>query len=721
MLKITVLAALAVAAPLFGAFVGPEVPLSTPVVDAAPGLRELPAVASNGTGFLVVWREQHGLLRGVRVDVNGVIRDSRPLTLGTMRFTFSAGTPSVASDGDDYVAAYACGESIRPAVCFTHVDADSGAVTPRGTIDQAENAVIASNGTGYLAAYTNRSRGVDAVPLRADGTFAGDALTVTSAPAFTPAIAANGTNYFVVFGTNNLLEGVLLSERGFRAQRQRLSDVAPSHDYAVASDGSGFMVVWLERLPSSHTQTRAAVVSAGGAASPSFVAAPLSSGFDYAMAWDGADYVVTMTTLARNIARMKIGLPPAPIADRLRRVGESAIAATPQTALVVWTNQHGNSAVIEGRLFTRDEGSPIITLSVAVTAQQSPAAMHNGARTVVAWDENVGAEPVRKVFVQRLDANGLPLDGRGLPVGESPARHQLRPALAGGIVAWVEVDAFAAGDLRGQVWASVLDFSGAPVGPPRFIGEAAATSRVAVAAPNGPLQYIVWESAQGKIMAARIAPYARIGYDPTPFAISSGPNDRDPVVASHSRGFVVAWNREDRNISCIPGCQFPTSIHAAAFTEWGDLVGTYAISAPDASQPVLTWNGSEHVLFWTDLPTGEAYAQKLATTGTPIGAARPLGRMQIEAADWAPAQNEYRIAFWGFGHESLWIGRLDRDLNLVASTPSLAQLAAPGVVLLDELLIYLAPYDGTELLSSRVVARRIGEDVPPPRRRATAH
>lgn len=381
----------------------------------------------------------------------------------------------------------------------------------------------------------------------------------------------------------------------------------------------------------------------------------------------------------------------------------------------MWRHQSGRGGEIVARLISRTALGRSFIVSMGVTAQDSVAAMRNGTSTVVAWDENSGPEQLRKVYVQRVDANGVPLDGRGIAVGNSP-RHQLRPALAGSLLAWVEVAPNADVSATAQVWATVLDASGKPSKPPLPIGIASQASRVAVANPGGPLQFILWQSPDNRIMAARFAPSVSVGYDPAPFAVSSGPLDKDPVVSSHAGGFVVAWNREQRaGWSCVIPCFYPSTIRVAAFTNLGAPVGTEHELAPvESSRPLLVWNGAEHVACWTYERTGEAFVQKLSLTATPIGAPRSLGRLTIAAGTWTG--EEYRLATWG---ESLNVARYDRDFTLHASIPTPARVAGDDVAIFDDLLIYLAPYRGTEWSSPRVAARRIGENAGPSKRRAT--
>lgn len=51
--------------------------------------------------------------------------------------------------------------------------------------------------------------------------------------------------------------------------------------------------------------------------------------------------------------------------------------------------------------------------------------------------------------------------------------------------------------------------------------------------------------------------------------------------------------------------------------------------------------------------------------------------------------------------------------------PTVTRQATAGVVLFEDLLIYLAPYRGADRISPRAVARRLGENAAPPRRRTT--
>ena len=105
--------------------------------------------------------------------------------------------------------------------------------------------------------------------------------------------------------------------------------------------------------------------------------------------------------------------------------------------------------------------------------------------------------------IRGRDAQRLAHRRRGLPVGPS-TRHQIHPALAGSVIAWLETDAPHEFDAPVEVWASMLDVSGKPVGTPFRIGESTWDARLAVVSPGGPVQFILWPSADHGLMATRI-------------------------------------------------------------------------------------------------------------------------------------------------------------------------------------------------------------------------
>src|SRR3954453_14688987 len=74
---------------LLSILVGNEIPLSRPVVEPAPFMRNAPGIASNGTIFFAAWYDQiNAGIRGVRLDERGQLIDQV-----SIRIASGAGKP----------------------------------------------------------------------------------------------------------------------------------------------------------------------------------------------------------------------------------------------------------------------------------------------------------------------------------------------------------------------------------------------------------------------------------------------------------------------------------------------------------------------------------------------------------------------------------------------------------------------------------------------------
>ncbi|MGZ5443210.1 MAG: hypothetical protein ACXW5U_09060 [Thermoanaerobaculia bacterium] len=191
-----------------------------------------------------------------------------------------------------------------PKTCLARVDAATGAVTRGATIDGA-NAVIASNGSGYVVVAgqgDSLSTGrITGIAVRADGSVGGEPFTIAT-NAYMPEIASNGSDYLVVFRIfkiNPYLDAVLVSDRAVIGTQQRLTIAEPSYGATVASDGDGFLVAWwqnrrVDSVTGSVSEVLASRVSADGRASePRAVLG--ESAWEPALVWTGSEYLLTYT------------------------------------------------------------------------------------------------------------------------------------------------------------------------------------------------------------------------------------------------------------------------------------------------------------------------------------------------------------------------------------------------------------------------------------------
>jgi hypothetical protein len=201
----------------------------------------IPAVASNGAAWLVVWQDSRTLtngsdIYGVRIGYDGTVLDLAAIAISTEPGPEQH--PAVANAGGDYLVVWTDYRNSLPS--FTDV-------------------------------YGTRVRG-DGNVLDTRG------IAICTAPDFqyNPAVTSDGTNYFVVWQDRRNFEantddvyaarvsraGVVLERNGFPVSTDADGEVTP----AAAFNGQNFLVVWAEstQQPRPHADIWGAQVSTGG-------------------------------------------------------------------------------------------------------------------------------------------------------------------------------------------------------------------------------------------------------------------------------------------------------------------------------------------------------------------------------------------------------------------------------------------------------------------------
>ncbi|HYI11532.1 MAG TPA: hypothetical protein VEK57_20920 [Thermoanaerobaculia bacterium] len=741
-----------VSTPLFGLTVGPEIPLTQRRIEPAPFLRNTPRVASNGAGFLVVWNDVRGLaseVRGTRVGPTGEVLDAS-LVIG------SRGSGAVvASDGSDYAVAYNCTSQMLGGVCLARIDAESGAVFSAGRIERAMNPAIASNGSGYVIVYqTSRSETalvtdtVRGIAVRPDGSL-GAPFTIADA-LYAPSIASNGasngTGYYVITSTFTHLSGVAVSEEGVAGPHQQLAGPAgfgPAvFGWSIASNGDGYLVAFQKNtgvVEQAYTTALQAVsINAGGTAGATHTLLSTGHAWHPEATWTGSQYLISYThSDARAIAPYL--LPDAdgdvraipynafgaasavyPVAENEGREASSSGASNDGSAtLIVWEHVHRpGAAQIEGRLMGRGEipGSlrPFV-VSQSITWQESVTAARIGESAMAAWSENSGERQKRVVKTTRLSAipDASPRAGLAAPTS---SRDQVRPALGGSALAWVEEDLGA--PAAGSVKLSFFDTSS--LGGPLDLGASAPGSRVSVAAA-GNTHFVVWESPERQIVGIRLTPNGVI--DVEPLVLSKEGVALAPVVVSNGENFFIAWNVEVFGEGC--GVCLPLhELHAAVVSASGAIARPdFEIESADVSMPRLVSDGSDYTVLWAGHDTeGIHYraAQTFTANGQLAGqrvalpvAGIPMAVTKVEAGYLVAVANGSQLE----------VARFDEDFQLVERVPVIgASLTGadagfargvPGA--------YFLAYQNRGLsdgASSRAVSREISERPAPTRRRS---
>ena len=281
----------------------------------------------DGTNYLATWDSDfEGPVFGRRVSTGGSL-------LG-VEVPISSGVRPALAAGAGLVLAVFESNEVPPLASIEGVRISAGTVLddpPIPLTNPANNQVepaIAFDGTNHLVVWADRRPASEydlyAERVGGDGTkLDGAGIAVSTAPGYqdNPAVAFNGTEYFVVwtdaraggsefdiYGARVTPAGVVLDPGGIPIAATSSHETRPR----VASDGNNFLVVW---GTSPGAGIRGARVSPSGTVlDPSFlVITSAASAFRSAIAYGGGSYLVVWEQLARI---WRTGKSPAPASVR---------------------------------------------------------------------------------------------------------------------------------------------------------------------------------------------------------------------------------------------------------------------------------------------------------------------------------------------------------------------------------------------------------------------
>lgn len=520
----------------------PEVGLTNPVSVAGGGRRAHPDVASNGTNMLVVWRFDTDRVRAVRVDTNGNVLD--PYGIDIHRGD-RIKSPTVASNGSEYM------------VVWTHYP-DAAQKTPN--IDGAR---LDSSGT-ILSGNT---------PLK---------IAPRSQYAVEPAIASNGSGYLVAWTDDHVgydsddLHGTRLDASGSRLDPSSITISAADEiqeDAAIASDGTDYLVAWRDGRDDSDDEDVyvAEVASSDGSVTPS--SGPVASDadeFSPAVAHNGSRYTVvwseqpkfqdssSSTDIVGSMISFSGSTPEAgseyTVTDGPADESSPAVVSDGANFLVTWDDErNGDPNDIYGARFD-DTGSPLdandFPICAAAGSQWNPRVVFNGTDYFAIWEDTRDTDPTTApaddIYGARITSSGTVRDPDGFIVSRR-ANAQNAPAIASNGTNYLAVwqDRRESYDIYG----TRLDGAGNILEPS---GIAISTrddfQGVPDVASNGTDYLVVWEDSQTNytypvINGKRVGGANGDVLDSSYLAIGRHDDFQErPAVASDGSNYIVVWD-----------------------------------------------------------------------------------------------------------------------------------------------------------------------------------
>jgi MYXO-CTERM domain-containing protein len=575
-------------------------------VSTNTGNRELaPAIAFDGTNFLVVWgvgMGSNGRIAGARISAAGKLLDTTSIVVSSISspYTEAQSQPAVIFDGTNYLVAWQDDRSSPWDIYANHV-------TPAGA---------PLDGTGFVVANTTDQELQPAIGFAGGG----NALIVwTDWP-------ADSSGDTVIYGRFVGPAGTLLDT----AALTLANAAGTQRDPAVTFDGTSYLVVWGDQRVTNTSKLYATRVSTDGAvmdpAGLPLIGTPASQSTP-ALVTGGGQTLLTWTDSTVRAARLDL-------AASSKDGGGFPLSAAPNTQvdpdaafdgtnyLVVWTDSRLGTPSIVGTRVSR-QGAVLdvggIQISSGAVVQQLAAVAWNGSSYLVAWGGS-------KAGARRVGADGTVLDSADIDL----------PGLSFSDVASNGTDFLVVGGST----ASTGDIAGLRVGgggalldaAPFTINAATGDQYLPMATFDGTHYVVVWldYGAGSHPFGARVTSAGQV-LDPNgiQLTVPTGTEYQSkPDVTSDGVGTSFAvW--EDSRGYAIRGTRLDTSGNVL------DPAGAMVVMTPSGydmlSAPAIAFDGTNYLVGQVDHVLNTSFSSVsynlFADRVTPAGAG--LGGLQV--------------------------------------------------------------------------------------------
>jgi MYXO-CTERM domain-containing protein len=398
--------------------------LDAPAITLDGGVHA-PAVAFDGTNYLVAYVHNSGQIQGTRVSRDGKILDPNGLVLGTG----GRGRVALAWNGTSYLLANRL-EASRIAPSGNVLDAQplQLGVLPEGV--QTVTVDLAPTPTGWVAVWAPGSQ--NRLSARAVTTAGVVSATPVDLPrGAIPSLASSGTGCLLAYVNGSEVRSTLLDASatpvpGTDTLVADASPLSPS-DTSAAFDGTGYVVTWTSATSGATVHARR--VQAGGAVSgdPLSVGPAAPSGDrTRTVCAHGACYVTLVTSegalAVRSLQASGLGATPQIVAFEPSESSEPAVASNGTDFVVAWTDNRVDDTTatkpapprIFGFKVAADGTSsgPAKPLSPAGVSAGHPRLASDGAGYALVFTSTQGLE--HGVQALRLQANATAETGAGV-------------------------------------------------------------------------------------------------------------------------------------------------------------------------------------------------------------------------------------------------------------------------------------------------------------------
>jgi hypothetical protein len=603
---------------------------------AGSGEQSEPAVAWDGTQWLVAWNDQ-GEIKAQRVGTSGALLDPAPIALSGAGATH----PGVAWNGALHVVVWAeaAGNIVQVKGATLDVDGNvraAAAVLSLGTSD-VQPAIAAAGANALVAFRTSRSGNEDVYGFRVTAALPAGTITrldvadvplvAQTDPQEVPAVASNGTAWLVAWEdfrarvTNGGdIRGTRVSAAGAVLDAGTIAiAVGPGDDSKVGltHDGSQWLATWTS---SSDGQLLQRIANNGNpTGSTQVVSNDLPVAGDGAFGGAAASPLVAWSNPAdgsTDLFGRAVGTPlgsPFVIAFQTPNQTEPAQAFGSGHWMIAWVDDRFGTGERQVRFGLTDsarfEAPNPATVAFAVPRagldQGHPALVFDGTNFNLFWDEERGGR--RIVAGARFTAGGAPVDTFTVA---GDAWNQYEPTadvVPNGdvVVAWTDARV---GPTERDIWMAQLT-GGVETGGRRAMANVVGTreEHPQVAVVQGEQAIIAYEtSAPGQDRAVESSstflPIVSFGPFHGTVAKLAGRTFERPSIASNGEDALVAF--QEVVFSDGPALNIP---RAARYIGDGSFMQFFTQIAPGSytpANPVIGSAGYDYVTLWSSRLAG---------------------------------------------------------------------------------------------------------------------
>ena len=656
------------------------------VIRPAPGSQQDPALAFDGSDFLVVWYDFRSGpncdIYGARVTPAGALLDPNGTVISTA--ASSQCNPTVAFNGTNFLVVWQDNRS------GSDYDIYAARMTPAGVVLDPSGIVLSQaagnqycpavscGGTNFLVVWRDsRSSDIYGTRVSRAGVVldpAGIAISTAAGDQLFPSLAFDGTNFLVVwddyrsgsspdvYGARVTPQGTVLDPSGFV-----ISQAAGYQEYpSVAFDGTNFLAVWEDYRDGDTSDIYGARVTPQGTVlDPSGFVISQAAGYQEhpAVAVDGTNLLAVWEDFrsgpyecdiyGARVSQLGAVLDPTGIAISTAANSQysPAIAFDGTGFLVVWTDERGDPCSdIYGTRVT-PQGTVLdpsgLIISQAAGNQRCPASAFDGVNFLVVWQDYRNGD-TSDVYGARVTPGGTVLDPQGIAISTS-WNGQGPPAVAFDGMNFLAVwEDYRDGDTS-DIYGARVTPQGAVLDPQGFaITQAANYQEHPAVAFDGTDFLVVWQDwrSYSKIYGARVTTQGTV-LDPQGFAITQAANYHQlPSLGFDGTNFLVVWTE----------WQGYYDIYGARVTPAGTVLDTsgFVISQAAINQwePALGFDGANFLVVWQDVrnypDTSDIYGARVTQAGEVLD---PSG-IAISAA--AYGQYVPALAFDGANFLVVW-------------------------------------------------------------------